>query len=77
MGEDYVFQSTYRLDSAIRFKTVEGLQGYGPMDMYVISGLKPFTKYYVDVRIYCGRNSNYKSRWISTTFTTLKKGKHF
>ncbi len=71
LGEGYVFQVIYRLDAAIRIKKLQELQGFGPMDMVVISGLKPSTKYHAEIRFYCGLNSYYASYWISTTFTTF------
>ncbi len=71
MGDGYAFQIAYRLDAAIRTKYIQGLQGFGQMDMAVIYNLEPSTKYHFQIRFYCGLNADYKSYWISTTATTL------
>ncbi len=71
MGDGYVFQIAYRLDAAIRTKYLQGLQGFGQMDMAVVYNLEPKTQYHFQIRFYCGLNSAYQSYWISTTATTL------
>ncbi len=75
MGSDIAFQLTFRLDAALRFKLVEGLQSYGPMDMVLLAGLEPNTKYHAELRFYCGKNSLLETEWVKIQFTTLAKGR--
>ncbi len=75
MGGDIAFQLTFRLDAALRFKLIEGLQSYGPMDMALLAGLEPNTKYHAELRFYCGKNSLLETEWVKIKFTTLQKGR--
>ncbi len=72
MGEDLAFQLTYRLDAALRFKLVEGLQSYGPTHVVMLEHLDPNTKYHAQIRFYCGRNSNLATDWSIIKFSTLR-----
>ncbi len=59
----------------VRFKVIQGIQGYGPMDMMLLSDLDPATPYLVKVQSMCALNSDYKTDWQPVEFTTLAAGK--
>ncbi len=73
-GIDYAFLLMYKVNTQIRYKTMQGLQGFGTMDMAVLSELKPKTEYYAQVEFYCAGAPYIRSKVIPIRFTTLAKG---
>ncbi len=74
IGEEYSYQFTYGLAAAIRYKSLQGLQGYGPFEMVLLSELTPATEYHAEVTTLCALNSNLRSNPAKVNFKTLDRG---